>query len=66
MNLLDRTYQLVESSTLKRSDIAKGAGVEFEWFKKFKQGVIVSPGVDKVQKVHDFLARKGEVARARR
>lgn len=60
MDLLSRTYELVGRSTLSRQAIADGAGVDVNWFDKFKQRRIASPGVEKVQAVHNFLARKAK------
>jgi transcriptional regulator with XRE-family HTH domain len=59
MNLLNRTNELVSKSRLSQKDIAEGAGVGVHWFKKFAQGQIPSPGVDKVQRVFDFLSKSG-------
>lgn len=54
-NLLAQTYQLLDESALKYREIADGAGVDFNWFLKFKFRQIEEPGVKKVQAVHDFL-----------
>lgn len=55
-NLLERTYQLLDSSELTYSEIADGAGVDINWLAKFKQRAIGEPGISKVQGVHDFLS----------
>lgn len=55
-NLLERTYQLLDSSDLTYSEIADGAGVDINWLAKFKQRAIGEPGISKVQGVHDFLS----------
>jgi transcriptional regulator with XRE-family HTH domain len=57
MNLLQRTYELMKSSGLTRDEIAQGADVDISWLNKFAQKRIPSPGVNKVQAVHDFLSR---------
>lgn len=57
MNLLRRTYELMGSTELTREEIAKGASVDLSWLNKFAQKRIPSPGVNKVQAVHDFLSR---------
>jgi transcriptional regulator with XRE-family HTH domain len=62
MNLLKRTTELVSKSGLSQRDIAEGAGVGVDWFKKFAQGRIPSPGVEKVQRVYDFLSKSGRHA----
>ena len=58
MNLLESTYALVDRTALSQREVAKGAGVGLEWFRKFMQRRIPSPGVTKVQAVHDFLRRQ--------
>lgn len=58
MNLLERTYKLIDTTKLTRSEVAEGADVDINWYSKFKRRCIDSPGIDKVQKVHDFLAGK--------
>lgn len=53
--LLSRTQRLLEESGLTYRQIAAGAVVDMEWLAKFKQNRIGEPGVNKVQRVHDFL-----------
>jgi transcriptional regulator with XRE-family HTH domain len=59
MNLLDKTrfmLPLVRSHTSAR-EVAEGAGVGFEWFKKFEAGDIEHPSVVRIQNLHDYLER---------
>lgn len=56
MDLLQRTTDLIKATKMTYREIADGAGVDIQWFAKFKQGRIGDPGVSKVQAVHDFLA----------
>lgn len=63
MDLLQRTYELIDKTSLTRRQVAAGAGVKIDWFAKFKQRRIESPGAPKVQAVYDFL-RTGKQARA--
>lgn len=56
MDLLQTTYDLIDRSNLTSKQIASGAGVDINWFAKFKCRRISSPGVEKVQAVHDFLS----------
>lgn len=53
--LLGRTYHLLETTKLTYRDIAVGADVGFEWLKSFASRRIREAGVEKVQRVHDFL-----------
>jgi transcriptional regulator with XRE-family HTH domain len=57
-SLLQITYDLLDSSDLTYRQIAEGAGVDVQWFAKFKQRRIPEPGVSKVQRIHDFLSTK--------
>ena len=59
MNLLEQTRTLLANrgdTTLV--EIAEGAQVDYSWLAKFSQGRIPDASVNRVQKVHDFLARK--------
>jgi hypothetical protein len=58
MDLLQQTYRLIEKTELSQRQIAAGAGVGRDWFAKFAQRRIKSPGVPKVQRVYDFLSRE--------
>lgn len=54
--LLARTYRLLDATNLTYAQLAEGAGVERHWVEKFKQRKIsTGAGVDKVQRVHDYL-----------
>lgn len=55
MDLLQRTYELLEGTKLSQRQIAAGAGVGREWLAKFMQRRIRSPGTPRVQAVHNFL-----------
>ena len=57
MDLITKTYALIDRSQMTYREIADGSGVDVNWFAKFKQRRINSPGAPKVQKVHDFLLR---------
>lgn len=56
MRLLDRTHELLSSSDQSVEEIAKGADVTFYWLRRFKQGTILDPSVNRVQKVYEYLA----------
>ena len=53
--LLERTYQLIDSTNQTYQQVADATGLDKNWLMKFKQRAIKEPGVSKVQKVHDFL-----------
>jgi len=58
-SLLSRTLRLLRATKLTYRQVADGASVDTEWLAKFKQGHIKEPGVNKVQRVHDFLTSCG-------
>ncbi len=58
MNLDQDTRALLEQrGRITLAHIARQTGVGPEWLKKYAQGHIDDPGVNKVQKVHDYLFR---------
>lgn len=59
MNLLDKTRVLlsVAKSQMSLREIAAGAGVGFEWLRKFDDGTSKHPSVVRVQSLHDYLER---------
>ena len=59
MNLLDKTKVLlpVAKSRMTLREISSGAGVGFEWLRKFDDGTSKNPSVTRVQALHDFLDR---------
>lgn len=61
--LLDRTYRLLDDSTLTYRQISEGAGVGYEWLKSFASRRRTRPLLDPVQKLHDFLATQRRTRR---
>ena len=57
--LLARTKALIDKyrDHYTYQEIAAGADVDREWLAKFIRGEIPEPGVNKVQRVHDFFSR---------
>lgn len=54
--LLDSTYRLLFATNLNYRQLAEGTGLDKNWIEKFKQRVISKgAGIDKVQRLHDFL-----------
>ena len=56
--LLARTYRLLDIVDVSYGEIAAGAQVDKNWVAKFVTRSIDEPGVNKVQRVHDFLAAR--------
>jgi len=54
-SLLSATRRLLEQRDETLPEIAKGAGVPFQWLSSVSQGRIENPGVIGVQKVYDYL-----------
>jgi|GEM_PF-2611341 hypothetical protein len=56
-SLLDRTRQLLRACHLSRPEIARRAGVGYEWLKKFASGAVRHPTVTRVQALYDYLVQ---------
>jgi hypothetical protein len=57
--LLDRTYELLDSTELSVPEVASGAEVGAEWLKKLRSRCIEDPSVNRIQRLHDFLSKGG-------
>lgn len=61
MNLLDETHSLLAAASAERSlrSIAMGSNgeIEYDWLKRFFTGEIKDPSVNRVQALHDYLAK---------
>lgn len=55
VQLLPKTRELLSDCDLPLKEIADGAGVGFEWLRKFKAQADHDFGVQKVQALHDYL-----------
>ena len=53
--ILDTTRRLLAARKQSLPKIAASTGLDFEWLSKMSQGRINDPGVQKVQKLHDYL-----------
>lgn len=61
--LLPRTRALLARCDQPLREIAEGAGVGFDWLRKFKQKAVAHDyGVGKVQALHDYLERQTRVS----
>lgn len=61
MNLLQQTQYLIEKSQLNDRQIAEGAGLgakSTNWVNKIRRDQIPSPGIHKIEKLHDFLTSR--------
>lgn len=56
--LLDRTLDLLRNCDVSLPELANMSGLGYEWLKKLKAGDIPDPGVNKIQKLHDFLVQR--------
>lgn len=54
-NLLNETIDLLNASELSYQEISKGAGVKESWLRKLADGVWKDPGVNKIERLRDFL-----------
>ena len=55
--LKERTLKLVKTAprSVSFADMARNIGVTAKWVSLFASGKIKNPGVDTVQKLHDYL-----------
>lgn len=51
----DKTRQLVESTDIPASQICRDLGFDRSWLRKWLKGMIPDPGVNRIQKLHDYL-----------
>lgn len=56
--LLEKTLNLLGNCDLPLAEIAKEAGVGYEWLKKLKADLIPDPSVNRIQALHDYLATR--------
>ena len=56
--LLDRTYLLLAERTETLEEVAIGARVNEWWLRKFAQRTGQDHGVNRVQRLHDYLAAR--------
>ena len=53
---LVKTLRLARESGMSGSEIANGADVGYRWYCKLVSGEIKDPGINRVQKLHDYLS----------
>jgi hypothetical protein len=56
--LLETTLTLLRNCDLPLAEIAQRSNLGYEWLKKLKADAIPDPSVNKIQKLHDFLAQR--------
>lgn len=56
--LLEATYELLDDASARQTltEIAREAGVKYEWLQKLAQRAVMNPTVKPLQKLHDYLA----------
>jgi hypothetical protein len=57
-SLLQKTVDLLGKCDLPLPKIAVMSGLGYEWLKRLKRGEIPDPGVNRIEKLHDFLASR--------
>ncbi|QBQ71150.1 DNA-binding domain protein [Shewanella phage S0112] len=57
-NLLAVTRQLLEECTATDTEIIMATGIPGSWLAKFRSDKIASPGVNRIQTLYEFLAKK--------
>lgn len=56
--LHQRTIDLIKESDLTFIQIYEATGISFYWIRKFANGMVPNPSVNRVQELYEFL--KGE------
>jgi hypothetical protein len=58
VSMLEKTVGLLKSCGLPLNEVANTTGLGYEWLKKLKQGDIQDPGVNRIEKLHNFLTHR--------
>jgi hypothetical protein len=53
-----RTLELVNTCGLNVPELFRQTGIPFYWIRKFMQGDVTNPPVDRVQKLYELLSGK--------
>lgn len=53
--LMKKTLALLKKDKRTPLEISMETGINFYWLKKFKDGAIKNPSVNKVEFIHEFL-----------
>lgn len=56
--MLERTLRLLDETDETLLQVCQGAGVSYHWLTKVKTGVIAEPGVQRVERLHNWLMSK--------
>lgn len=54
--LYDETLRLLQTTNLSVDEIGRKVGCSGRWIRKVRDGDIKDPGVNKIQRLHDFLS----------
>lgn len=55
-NLYEETIHLLEQAELTVEEIGRGVGMSGRWVRKVREGQIKDPGVNKIQRLYEFLS----------
>jgi hypothetical protein len=53
--LLDKTYRLIAESGQTSRQMAEGSGLGYHWIAKLRQRTFSDPGVNSVERLHNYL-----------
>lgn len=59
-DLYSQTLRLLAERAESLQSVADGANVGYHWLAKLNQRQIPDPGVNRLQRVHDYLAQQSE------
>jgi len=57
VNMYEKTLKLLRDSDLSISEIARQAGINYHWLSSFHQERGGDPGVQRTQKLYNFLVK---------
>lgn len=56
--LLAETRELLNQRTQSLREISEASDINYHWLRKFLQGQIDDPGVNKIERLHGYLKRQ--------
>lgn len=60
--LLEQTLDLIHNSGESLPAIARATGVNQRWLRRLVAGDYAEPGVNKIERIHDYLTTKDHAA----
>jgi hypothetical protein len=58
LTMLEKTMDLLGNCGLSLTEISNMSGLGYEWLKKLKAGDIPDPGINRIERLHNFLTHR--------